>query len=42
MSREEDTKKLRKIMEHLLVGKKLKMQKISWEQLQKGIKEGEE
>lgn len=42
MSKEEDTKKLRKIMEHILVGRKFKMQKISRKQLQKKIKEGEE
>lgn len=42
MSREEDTEKLRKIMKHLLVGRKFKVQKISWEQLKKEIKGGEE
>lgn len=42
MSEEEDTEKLRKIMEHLLVGRKFKVQKISWKQLQKEIKGGEE
>lgn len=42
MSKEEDTKRLQKIMKHLLVGRKFKMQKISWEQLQKEIKGGEE
>lgn len=42
MSKEEDTEKLRKIMEHLLVGRKFKVQKISWKQLQKEIKGDEE
>lgn len=42
MNQEEDTKMLRKIMEHILVGRKFKMQKTSWEQLQKEIKYGGE